>query len=193
MPKVVDGAAQRSQIRQAARRAFAARGIAGTGLAHVAEEAGMGRSSLYHYYRDKRSLVSDLLRDLLRDEEALFKAALHAEGSPRERIESLTRALPGVFEDWSQLGTMIFDLWSRDAESFRPWFEQMRRDLAALVREGQAAGEIDASLDPTLTAGVVIGAIDGLLLQHLIDPDAFPSFEAMGEALSQLVRRALSP
>jgi hypothetical protein len=105
----------------------------------------------------------------------------------------LARALPGVFEDWSQLGTMIFDLWSRDAESFRPWFRQMRLSLAALVREGQAAGEIEPSLDPSLTAGVIIGAIDGLLLQHLIDPDAFPSFEAMGETLTQFVRRALSP
>jgi len=191
VPKVVDGAAQRAEIREAARRAFGARGVAGTGLAHVADEAGMGRSSLYHYYPDKQSLVRDLIQDLLRDEEALFAAVRDSSGSALERIEQLARALPAVFREWSQLGTMIFDLWSRDAARFRPSFRQMRSNLATVIREGQRDGEIDASLDAMLTAGVVIGAIDGLLLQHLIDPKAFTSVDAIAEAVAMLFRRAL--
>ena len=191
MPKIVDGAVQRSQIRDAARRAFATRGVAGTGLSHVASEAGMGRSSLYHYYPDKQSLVRDLVADLVRDEEALFAAALGGEGTPLERIDRLALALPWVFAEWSSLGTMIFDLWSRDASEFRPFFRQMRRDLAALIAEGQARGEIEASLQPELTAGVVIGAIDGLLLQHLVDPEAFSGFDEMGTAIATVFRRAL--
>ena len=69
MPKVVDTAVQRREIRRAARRVFARRGVASTGLTHVAEAAGMGRSSLYHYYADKASLVRDLTRELLAEEE----------------------------------------------------------------------------------------------------------------------------
>ena len=191
MPKRVDRAAQRAEIRDAARRAFGARGVAGTGLSHVAREAGMGRSSLYHYYPDKQCLVRDLIQDLVRNEEALFAAALQSPGSALERIERLTRALPAVFAEWSQLGTMIFDLWSRDAVRFRPLFRQMRNDLAALIREGQDTGEIEASLDAELTAAVVIGAIDGLLLQHLIDPDAFASFDAMADAVAAIFLRAM--
>ncbi len=191
MPKVVDGVAQRAQIRDAARRAFSSRGVAGTGLSHVAQEAGMGRSSLYHYYPDKQSLVRDLIQDLVRDEEALFAAALRGQGPPLERIERLARELPAVFAAWSRYGTMIFDLWSRDAVRFRPLFRQMRGDLAALIRQGQDAGEIEASLDAELTAGVLIGAIDGLLLQHLIDPQAFTSFDAMADAVATIFLRAL--
>ncbi len=191
MPKQVDSVAQRAQIRDAARRAFGARGVAGTGLSHVAREAGMGRSSLYHYYPDKQCLVRDLIQDLVRDEEALFAAALQSPGSALERIERLTRALPAIFAEWSQLGTMLFDLWSRDAVRFRPLFRQMRNDLAALIRQGQDSGEIEASLDAALTAGVIIGAIDGLLLQHLIDPSAFASFDAMADALATIFLRAM--
>ncbi len=191
MPKVVDGVAQRAQIRDAARRAFAARGVAGTGLSHVAQEAGMGRSSLYHYYPDKQSLVRDLVQDLVRDEELLFAGALRGQGSALERIERLAWALPSVFAELSRLGTMIFDLWSRDAARFRPLFRQMRGDLAALIQQGQDAGEIEASLDADLTAAVVIGAIDGLLLQHLIDPHAFASFDAMADAVATIFVRAL--
>ena len=181
------------EIRDAARRAFGRRGIAGTGLTHVAAEAGMARSSLYHYYPDKRSLVRDLLRDLLREEEELFSGALQAEGTALERIERLARDLPGVFEDWGRLGSMIFDLWSRDARHFRPFFRRIRSDLARLIREGQSTGEIDRTLDSELAAATVIGAIDGLLLQHLVDPRAFPSFEDLGEVIAQVLRKGLRP
>ena len=193
MPKIVDGAAQRGEIRDAARRAFGRRGIAGTGLSHVAAEAGMARSSLYHYYPDKQSLVRDLLRDLLSEEEELFSRALHTEGTALQRIERLARDLPAVFADWAQLGSMIFDLWSRDARHFRPFFRRIRSDLAHLIREGQSAGEIDRVLDCELAAATVIGAIDGLLLQHLIDPRAFASSEALGDTIARVVRKGLQP
>ena len=73
MPKIVDARAQRGEIRRAARRVFSRRGVAGTGLAHVAEAAGMGRSSLYHYYADKASLLRDLVRDLLAEVESFHR------------------------------------------------------------------------------------------------------------------------
>ncbi len=193
MPKVVDTAEQRREIRRAARRVFARRGIAGTGLAHVAEAVGMGRSSLYHYYPDKRALVRDLIRDVLAEEEALFGASLGAEGTPLERIERLTEALTGLFDDWSNVGRMVFDLWSRDGGRFRPFFRSIRSDLAALIAQGQRTGEIDPELDPELAAATVIGTIDGMLLQHFIDPRAFPDRDALRQALVIAVRKGLRP
>ncbi len=193
MPKVVDTAEQRRGIRRAARRVFARRGIAGTGLTHVAEAAGMGRSSLYHYYPDKRTLVRDLVRDVLAEEEALFATSLRAPGTPLERIERLTEALTGLFDDWSDVGRMVFDLWARDGSRFRPFFRGIRRDLAGLVAEGQRTGEIDPDLDPELAAATVIGTIDGLLLQHFIDPRAFPDRDALRDALVVTVRKGLRP
>ena len=107
-------------------------------------------------------------------------------------MELLARSLPSVFAEWSQLGTLIFDLWSRLAVRFRPLFRQLRRDLAELIHQGQAAGEIDPSLDPTLTAATLIGAIDGLLLQYLIEPKAFEGFESMADAIAAVFLRALA-
>ena len=75
MPKLVDSVEQRREIRSAARRVFARRGVAGTGLTHVAQAAGMGRSSLYHYYPDKAALMRDLLCEVMGEEESFFAAA----------------------------------------------------------------------------------------------------------------------
>ncbi len=191
MPKIVDASAQRREIRRAARRVFARRGVARTGLAHVAEMAGMGRSSLYHYYPDKTALVRDLARELLAEEEALFAGALHGEGRPLERIERLTTRLTGLFGAWATLGRLVYDLRSLDSGRFRAFFRRIRRDLATLIREGQRRGEIDRALDPALAAASVIGAIDGVLLQQFVDPAAFDDPDALAGVLARSVRKAL--
>lgn len=172
MPKQVDATAQRSEIRDAARRVFSSLGVEGTGLTHVAREAGMGRSSLYHYYPDKAALLDDLMREALEQESLLFRTCLRGVGGARERLDSLIDASVAMFEDWAAVGRMLLDFRLRDATRFGRYFEQIREELARALREGQLAGEIDATLNPTLTAAVLIGAIDGLLLQHFLDPEA---------------------
>jgi AcrR family transcriptional regulator len=154
--------------------------------------AGIGRATLYHYYPDKASLLRDLARELLVEEERLFETALHVEGSPLARIEGLAAGLTEVFGQWSAVGGMLLDLWFRDAKRSRPFFRRLRQNLARLVAEGQARGEIDPHLDPEVSAGMVIGLIDGILLQHFVDPAAFAmKHGALRTALASGVRRML--
>jgi AcrR family transcriptional regulator len=193
VPRIVDGEEQRRRIRDAARQVFAARGVEGTGLAHVADAAGMGRSSLYHYYPDRDALLRDLARDLLRDEQALFTAILRRGGSPRARIERLVEALARTFEAWASVGRMAFDLRPLDGRRFRSFFRAVRAELAAVIGEGQALGEIDPGLDPGFASAALIGAVDGLLLQKLVEPELFADVEAFAAALVATVRKVLAP
>jgi AcrR family transcriptional regulator len=192
MPKIVDAAEQRRQIRHAARRVFSRRNPESTGLVHVAKVAGIGRATLYHYYPDKASLLHDLARELLVEEERAFEDALRGEDSPLARIEGLAAGLTDAFAQWSAVGRMLLDLWFRDAKRSRRFFRRIRQSLAQLVAEGQARGEIAAHLDPELSAGMVIGMIDGILLQHFVDPAAFAiKRAALRAALTDGVRRML--
>ena len=191
MPKIVDAADQRRQICEAARRVFARRGVAGTGLAHVAEAAGMGRSSLYHYYPDKPTLLRDLVKQLLDDELAVFVAVLRGDGTPGERVERLARGMVALFDEYSASFRMVFDLRLRDAGRFRLFFRKIRKELAAVIAEGQAQGEFDAALDPALAASTLIGAIDGLLFQHFADGRAF-QLDALSDELARMTRKGLA-
>jgi AcrR family transcriptional regulator len=193
MPKLVDSVEQRREIRSAARRVFARRGVAGTGLTHVAEAAGMGRSSLYHYYPDKAALMRDLLREVMGEEESFFAAAVRGEGTPLERAERLAGMLAGMFEKWAAVARMLFDFRLRETRGFRPFFRRIREHLASLISEGQRLGEMDPRLDPSLAAATLIGTIDGLLLQHLVDPKAFSDPRALEDALVLAVRKLLQP
>lgn len=193
MPKVVDAEAQRREIRRAALAVFGERGVAATGLAHVAASAGMGRSSLYHYYATKQELVRDLVAELLVREEALFAGAAGGEEPPLERIGALLDALVGLGGDWARVGPLLTELRSLEAERFRGFFRRARRHLAALVREGQRRGEFSGALAPERAATHVIGLVDGLLLQALVDPERFGDAEAERRALRGSVERMLAP
>jgi hypothetical protein len=137
--------------------------------------------------------VRDLTRELLAAEESLFVEAARADGSPLRRIERLGERLAAMFDDWSALGRMIFDLRTLQAARFRRFFRRARTHLASVVQEGQRAGEIDRTLDAELAAATVIGAVDGLLLQDFVDPSAFPDRAALSESLVHTLRKVLRP
>ena len=194
MPKIVDRDLQRQTIRRAARRVFSRRGVEAVGLVHVARAAGIGRASIYHYYPDKASLVRDLVRDLLAEEERFFSEALHSsEGGPLERIESLAGKLTELFSEWASLGKMLLDLWAISGAMFKPFFRRIRRDLAELITDGQRAGEIDGSMEAREAATAVIAIIDGMLLQMIVDPAAFGETAQTRRLLVHSVRRILKP
>ncbi len=192
MPKIVNREDQRRTIRTAARRVFARRGVEAVGLVHVARAAGIGRASIYHYYRDKASLVRDLVRDLLAEEELLFVKALRdTSGSPLRRIEQLTGDLTELFADWATLGRMIVDLWSTSGARFKPFFRRVQRELAELIAQGQRSGEIERSLKPQEAAAVVIALVDGLLLLKMVEGNAAGDPAATRRLLVGCVRRIL--
>lgn len=192
MPKQVDATAQREAIRDAARRVFAHRGIPETGLTHVAREAGMGRSSLYHYYPDKEALLRDLVKDTLSAERALFHACLRGQGTVQERVGRLVDGCVALFDTWSSLGRLILDLRLLDAAAFRRFFREIRNEFAAVLRDGQETGEVADDVDPYLAGATLIGAIDGLLFQHFLDRKALDA-EALRAELRRLATRSIAP
>lgn len=193
VPRIVDATRQRARIRAAARRVFSRRGIAGVGLTHVAREAGVSRANLYHYYVDKAELVRDLAQELLAEEEALFREALESPGSVVERIEGLVDRIVERFATWSRVGGLLLQVWMAEQRHVRTLLRALRSVLAQLLREAQEAGEVDRALSAEAIATLLIGMIDGLILQVFLDPRALPSEREMRRSLLQLLGKILRP
>jgi len=193
VPRIVDASQQRAHIRAAARRVFARRGIAGVGLTHVAREAGLSRANLYHYYVDKADLVQDLARELLEEEEALFREALEAAGSITARIEALVDRVVERFSTWSQVGGILLQVWMAEQSRVRRLLRELRSMLSQLLREAQESGEVDPGLSAEATTTLLLGMIDGLILQVFLDPEGLPSEQEMRGSLLQLLHKILRP
>ncbi len=192
MPKVIDAEQKRREILAAAATTFARHGHGGTNLQRVAAAAGMGKSSLYHYFPTRDALFDALVRDLLQREEAAFDELATAPGSAPQRLEALMSAIVALIDEWVKAGPLLIEC-LRDARGRRAVQRALRRireAMAKLIEDGQRSGEFRRG-DPQAMATVVVGSFDGVLLQGILEP-GLARKAGVTEELCQLIRAGLA-
>jgi AcrR family transcriptional regulator len=95
MPRIRAGSIEehkaltRRQIFEAARELLAEVGTAEINLADLAAVAGIARTTLYEYFRDRDDLIASLVEDTLPDVIAELIAGVHEELAPDQRLLAL--------------------------------------------------------------------------------------------------------
>ncbi len=91
---------KRRRLLDAALKVFAARGFHGVAVPEVAEAAGVGTGTLYHYFENKQELVNELYRDT----KLQLRSAL-LDNLPDPEIEKAGAAEAWFLEIWRRLAT----------------------------------------------------------------------------------------
>jgi len=76
------------------------------------------------------------------------------------------------------------------ASVMREGLAGIRTLIADRVRQGQRDGEVAAGVDPDAAARAVLGALQGFILQHCLEPDVEPA--GYGRAMGDLVTGLLA-
>jgi AcrR family transcriptional regulator len=171
------GKVSRARIIDIAAELFARRGYRGTGLAAIAEEAGITPSGILHHFGSKDALLMEVLtthyighvpgleqayeRHTLKGLQDLFDAVadgvISREGLARlfsvVLAENLSREDPAHKHFVSR--------YANHRQTLTAWFEQAKRD-----------GLVKADLDPQLIAAEMLAFMDGIQLQWLLEPGA---------------------
>jgi AcrR family transcriptional regulator len=161
-------AAARDRIVAAARELIAAGGYGEATVAAVASRAGVAVGSVYRHFPSKAELFAEVFREASQREVDAMGAVLAGPGDAAERIAAGTavfaeRALRGRRLAWALLAEPI----DPGVEAERLAFRRAYRDqLAAVLREGIAAGELPPQ-DPGATAAALVGAIGEALVGPL--------------------------
>src|SRR6266542_2337395 len=95
MPKIVDEQmreATRARIIGVAASEFARLGFDQANINVIAEQAGMGKGTIYLYFENKRDLFLAMLRSIASGQLAEIRAALAADGTIHQRLVRLYRA-----------------------------------------------------------------------------------------------------
>ena len=180
--KIVDKTHKRSQILQAAVETFVNKGFERATMNDVAEVAGVGKGTIYEYFRNKEEIVAascdflyEFIRfnpDLLREPDLtapaklrlIFTAFLQFSGAENEALIRL------MFHFWGEairvpvMETLVF-------KRLRAYYEEYREILVAIFEQGVAEGTMRVDIDGGSLASVLIGAIDGIFLQSLLEGD----------------------
>jgi AcrR family transcriptional regulator len=171
----------RRRLLDAAERVFLRWGLQGSSVEEIAAEAGYTRGAFYSNFKSKDELFVELLQDrVYRRYAQLAEQTQEQPGTPRERLRWGIERIREMYEE--EEGTWLFRLWlecltqaARDDEfrKLAATFWSGNRGLVA-GRFGEIYKEagVKAPIPPDQLATAMIALDIGLVVQHLVDPDA---------------------
>ena len=148
MPKVVDEQMREATrlriIRQAAIE-FARLGFDQANINTIAEQAGIGKGTIYLYFENKRDLFVAMLRSIAQVHLAAIRSALAAEGALHERLERLFMAFARLAEeDRNSFNVSMSAIYGVN-RAFQSEATRLLRDyvavIALMLEESKARGE----------------------------------------------------
>lgn len=181
MPKVVDDQAReatRQRIIREAASEFARLGFEQANINTIAEQAGIGKGTIYLYFENKRELFLAMLRQIAQAQLASIRVALAADGSLRERLERLFLAFARLAREESDNFNVYMSALYGVNRAFKEEATRLLRDYVAVIalvlEESITRGEIQrVELDATalmilsLTEAYVLSA--GVLGQTQVE------------------------
>ena len=158
---------KRRAILDAAIRVFARQGYHSTRVADIADEAGVAYGLVYHYFRSKEAVMTELFTErwslLLAASDALYEQDIPA----REKLAGIARFIIDSYRHDPELMKVIIVEVTRAANSFgRTHLPEIRRayeSIAKIVVEGQEEGAFRRDIDPIFASMSFYGAIEQLL------------------------------
>jgi AcrR family transcriptional regulator len=182
----------RDKILDAAERLFAQRGYAGVGLREVAEAVGLGKSSLFHHFKNKPELYAAVCGRILARIRSRLMEALARGGSPVERLERLLDELVDVLAEHPNDARLLLrslfeddDLPGDTAEerAVQEALESIIGAMSSLLREGMSSGQLRAAnvqhLLLTVIGQTVFPFASGDFGRELLGKDVFDRAEVV--------------
>lgn len=166
-------------ILECAKKVFADRGYHAANISHICAEAGIGRGTLYQYFRNKKAVFTAILRETLERVRTLMERRRPRRWpSPEDLRRSavvawsagrLEQIFATVFEDERTLRIVLREAGGLDVDVER-LVSEIDASLISIVeddlRAAQAAG-IVRQIDPHLTATLMVGGIEKMALAAL--------------------------
>jgi len=197
LPKIVDKDAKKHDIVQAALTIFARKGVANTKMADIAKAAGIGKGTIYEYFRDKDEIFFESFTHFMEMIDLTMGRRLYRLTDPVEKLRAF-------FEGWSEIiGVagqdyieIMLEFWAEGIRSnhdfasgpvnLKKVYEDFRGVIKSVLEEGIRQGKF-RTMNTTLSAATLIGALDGLMLQWILDKSIFSIDEACNHLLDEFL------
>jgi AcrR family transcriptional regulator len=189
MPKIVDKKEKREKILEAAISVFAKKGMAKTKTADIAEAAQIGKGTIYEYYKSKAEIMEASFFYVIQKAEAMVVARLSKLDDPWEKFVTYLKVwkeiLQGEFKDSMEI---MLDFWAEGIRqkqnsatfSLKKIYDENRDMLKSILDECVAREKIHP-VNTHAVASIILGALDGLMLQWIIEPEILSIEESLEE------------
>ena len=166
MARYAKGRERRAEILRSALDLIGRRGFDGSTLADIADEVGLTKAGVLHYFGSKAELYAEVLR--LRDELATRDGDLDLDGF----VAAIGRnaEVPGLVHLFTALSAAAVEE-DHDAHAFFvERYDRVRGLLADAVDRAVTDGQLPRDVDRDRLARLLVALADGLQVQWLLDP-----------------------
>lgn len=176
---------RREKILHHALRLFAARGLHATKISDIATEAGMSQGLLYHYFRSKEEIYTEIIRDAFEKMNAAARGLEELPMTPREKIlMAIDHLLRSIEESEDFARTVLLNAQAGVSEATPAEAQSIIRKESsvpyAVMERIMQAGQKDGSVkqhDPGELSMVFWTTIKGLALHKAVYGASFKAPE----------------
>lgn len=193
---------QREKILEVGKLMFMRLGYRRTTMSAIAQAARIGKATIYQHYPSKQELFGAIVREQARQLLRGVRREVDRAVGYRAKVETFFRArLRRLSEQQveDQLSREVFlEMILRAEAVMKREFEQECEELARLLEEGHAAGELTVQR-PREIAAAMIGALRALNLELIYRcrdggaPQEVQQIIASVEALLEVIMRGMTP
>jgi AcrR family transcriptional regulator len=196
-PKVIDKQRKKNEILQAAMKVFAQKGVKSARIADIAQRAGVGKGTIYEYFRSREEMFVEGFNLLIEDLENRLHAELETPTDPESKLRSIMRVFFSSLGQLSAEMTAIFiDFWSEGIRTettkggglidLKQVYADARKQLQQVLSDGMMAGQF-REVNTEVVASSMMAIVDGLLLQWILVKGAFPLESAMEGSIDMVL------
>lgn len=180
-PKFVDRDKKRKDIALVALSHFSQKGFAVTSMSQVAKSAGIGKGTIYEYFKSKDELIRFAIELYIEMIEDRVGSTLSAISNPRDRLRQyVLQVMEAFMNDPHTMGITlaIFQMLIVDQKEvgrsnlLRDMFHGSRQTIITMILEGVSQGifQPTARHDAEVIAINLTAYLDGIWLHYLINP-----------------------
>ena len=160
-----DSAATRQLILDVAAREFSERGYAATSLSDIVAGTGMTKGALYWHFASKESVAVAVVHQMFETWPAMLGSVLSAHDDALDALVAVTYVAGEQFaqDPVTRASKRLMSELPPSAMAQLPQpYVGWQQALAKLISDGQERGQINAAVDATSVAQVIVGSFFGM-------------------------------
>ncbi|RLC55379.1 MAG: hypothetical protein DRH89_07790 [Candidatus Cloacimonadota bacterium] len=182
-PKRVDKDEKKRGIIMAAMQIFSEKGVVKTKMIDIAKAANIGKGTIYEYFKNKDDIFINLFEMYFSQIEQETALIMERYDDPTDKLKQfVSLTVTSLIDEHSNFAELMLDIWAEGIrghnENINHVFDlgkiyrEYRNVIIQILQDGIDKGSFKA-MDTILTASLFIGALDGIMLQWLIQKDLF--------------------
>lgn len=192
MPKQVDKEERRQAILEAAVDVFVDEGYQFMSVEDIAQRAGVSKGTVYFYFEDKADILYEAFQWFEDGLHQIVEETRVSEDPPARQLEKGLRNILDFTTSNRALVQILIDSWLASRHDpkqtkidFPAFYRRLLEPIRELVEYGRSTGAFREDL-PDHYPAIVIGSVQGMLFEWMVDPDSLP-LESLKDEIHQIL------